>query len=56
VSLDTKYLIKITVLCDDLKGDDYREAIKLVESNQDKEGVSRNSLSDFLSALRGQII
>ncbi|MDB6067098.1 MAG: hypothetical protein JWR26_3306 [Pedosphaera sp.] len=32
VSLGSKYLLKVTILCDDLKGPDYRDAIKIVES------------------------
>jgi hypothetical protein len=32
LSLGSKYLIKVTVLCDDLSGTDYQEAIKIVQS------------------------
>ncbi len=32
LSLGSKYLIKVTVLCDDLGGADYQDAIKIVES------------------------
>jgi hypothetical protein len=32
VGLDTRYLIKATILCDDLNGADYREAFQIVES------------------------
>jgi hypothetical protein len=32
LSLGTRYLIKITVLCDEIDGADYRDAIKIVES------------------------
>ena len=32
LSLSSKYLIKLTVLCDEINGADYRDAIKIVES------------------------
>ena len=32
LSLGSSYLIKVTVLCDQINGADYRDAIKLVES------------------------
>ena len=32
LSLGSKYLIKVTVLCDDLNGADYQDTIKIVES------------------------
>ena len=32
LSLGPKYLIKVTVLCDEINGADYRDAIKIVES------------------------
>jgi hypothetical protein len=37
ISLGTKYLIKVTVLCDDLDGTDYREALKIVQSLKEKD-------------------
>jgi hypothetical protein len=38
LSLGSKYLVKVTVLCDDLSGADYQDAIKIVESIKIKEG------------------
>ena len=32
LSLNPKYLIKLTVLCDEINGPDYRDAIKIIES------------------------
>jgi len=32
LSLGSKYLIKLTILCDEINGADYRDAIKIVES------------------------
>ena len=32
LSLGSKYLIKVTVLCDEINGADYRDALKIVES------------------------
>lgn len=32
LSLGSKYLIKVTILCDELNGDDYRDALKIIES------------------------
>jgi hypothetical protein len=32
VSLGTKYLMNITILCDDLNGPDYRDMLKIVQS------------------------
>jgi hypothetical protein len=32
LSLGTKYLVKITVLCDEIDGADYKDAMKIVES------------------------
>jgi hypothetical protein len=32
LNLNSKYLISLTLLCDDLKGADYREAFKIAES------------------------
>jgi len=32
LSLGTKYLIKVTVLSDEINGADYRDVIKIVES------------------------
>jgi hypothetical protein len=40
LSLGTKYLIKFTVLCDDLKSDDYKEAMKLIESIKLRKKIS----------------
>jgi hypothetical protein len=37
LSLDSKYLIKVTVLCDEINGADYRDMIKIVESIQIKK-------------------
>ena len=37
VGVGSKYLIKVTVLCDDINGADYRDAIKIVESIRIKE-------------------
>lgn len=30
--LNSKYLIKVTILCDEINGDDYRDAMKIVQS------------------------
>jgi hypothetical protein len=32
LSLDTKYLIKVSIFCDDINGADYKEMVKIVES------------------------
>jgi hypothetical protein len=32
LSLGTKYLLKATILCDEIDGADYREIVKVVES------------------------
>jgi hypothetical protein len=37
LSIGSKYLIKVTVLCDEIDGADYRDAIKIVESIRIKE-------------------
>lgn len=37
VSLGSKYLISVTVLCDDLNGADYKDMIKIVQSIKIKE-------------------
>ncbi|HTD87603.1 MAG TPA: hypothetical protein VK850_13580 [Candidatus Binatia bacterium] len=36
VTIGSKYLVKITILCDELNGLDYREAMKIVESIKEK--------------------
>jgi hypothetical protein len=38
LSLGSKYLIKVTILCDDLSGADYQEAMRIVESIKVKKG------------------
>jgi hypothetical protein len=38
LSLGSKYLIKVTILCDDLGGADYQDAMKIVESIKIKKG------------------
>jgi hypothetical protein len=37
LSLGSKYLIKVTILCDDINGVDYQDAIKIVESIKIKQ-------------------
>lgn len=37
LSLGSKYLIKVTILCDEINGADYRDAIKIVESIKAKK-------------------
>ena len=32
LSLSSKYLVKVTILCDEINGADYRDAIKIIES------------------------